>query len=219
MNTHTVRGALAPALLGLLALIPAPLRGQEADAGTLVIRAGGRDVGAETFRVAPDGSGSRITSRTSYSAAPPLLTLEVNVVRRTGEVAFQLDRRRGDGGAQVYAVQRRGRVTIRRVARGAEEASELPGPGDLVLLADSVLGPLLQLVPLATATPRSVAALFPESGRRVSFRVQRLTEPGGRGTTIRMSGALEGEVHLGDRGEVLRISLPTLQVEAHRSPD
>jgi len=176
-------------------------------------------VGAESFRVTPDGSTSRITSRTSYSATPPLLTLEVNVVRQAGEVAFQLDRRQGDTGGQVYAVQRRGRVTIRRVARGAEEASELPGSGDLVLLADSVLGPLLQLIPLATTTPRTVAALYPESGRRVSFRVQRLTGPGGRGATIRMSGSLEGEIHLGDGGEVLRISLPSLGIEAQRSPN
>ncbi len=218
MRFTTARDLLATALPVLLMLSAAPLHGQGTRAGTLVIRHGNRDIGAESFRVAPDGSGSRITSRTSYSATPPLLTLEVNVVQSNGEGAFQLDRRRGDSGAQVYAVQRRNRVTIRRVARGAEEATELPGSGDLLLLADSVFGPLMQLIPLATPTPRTVAALFPESGRRISFQVQRLPGPGQRGTLIRMSGMLEGEIQLGDGGEVLRISLPALQLEAHRGP-
>lgn len=218
MKPSTRQGLQGTVLLGLLALPAASLHGQAAEGGTLVIREGGRDVGAETFRVTPAGTGHRITSRASYSAAPPLLTLEVNVVQQAGEVAFQMDRRQGDSGSQVFAVQRRNRITIRRVARGAEQASELPGSGDLLLLADSVFGPLLQVVPLAAAAPRTVAALFPESGRRVSFRVQRLPGPGQRGAIIRLSGSLEGEIHLGDDGEVRRISLPAWRLEAHRSP-
>lgn len=218
MKPSTARALLGSVLPLLLLASPAPLQGQGASAGTLVIRQGTRDIGAESFRITPDGAGRKIASRTSYSAAPPLLTLEVNVVVQNGEVAFQLDRRRGDSGAQVYAVQRRNRVTIRRVGRGAEEASELPGSGDLLLLADSVFGPLMQLIPLATATPRTVTALFPESGRRISFRVQRLAGPDQRGSVIRMTGMLEGEMHLGNDGELLRILLPALQLEAHRSP-
>jgi hypothetical protein len=218
MKSFTARARLGSVLPLLLFAAIAPLHGQEAGAGTLVIRQGSREIGAESFRITPDGAGRKIASRTSYSATPPLLTLEVTVVVQGGEVAFQLDRRQGDAGAQVYAVQRRNRVTIRRVARGAEEASELPGSGDLLLLADSVFGPLLQLIPLATATPRVITALFPESGRRISFRVQRLGGGDQRGSVIRMSGMLEGEMHLGNDGEVLRILLPALQLEAHRSP-
>ncbi len=218
MKSSTTGNLLGKVLPLSLMLAASPLHGQEAIAGTLVIRQGSRDIGAESFRVTPSAAGSKITSRTSYSATPPLLTLEVNVVQQNGEVAFQLDRRRGDSGAQIYAVQRRNRVTIRRVARGAEEASELPGSADLLLLADSVFGPLLQLIPLASGTPRTVAALFPESGRRISFRVERLNKPGQGGSLIRLSGMLEGEIHLDDDGKVVRISLPALQLQAYRSP-
>lgn len=217
MKPFTSQVPFGKLFLGLLALTSSPLPGQQADAGTLVIREGGRDIGAETFRLAPDGGGSKITSRVSYSGTPPLLTVEVTLVQHPGEVAFQLDRRRGATVGQVYAVQRRNRVTVRRVDRGAEEATELPGSADLVLLADSLFGPLLQLIPHATTEPRSVSALYPESGRRISFFVARHPATGQRGEIIRLSGGLEGEIQLGNGGEVLHISLPALKLEAHRS--
>lgn len=217
MNALKSQVPLAKLFLGFLALTPSPLPGQQADAGTLMIKEGGRDIGAETFRLAPDGRGSKITSRVSYSGTPPLLTVEVTLVQQPGETAFQLDRRRGETVGQVYAVQRRNRVTVRRVDRGAEEASELPGSADLVLLADSLFGPLLQLIPLATTEPRSISALYPESGRRISIFVARRPATGKGGDVIRLSGDLEGEIQLGNGGEVLRISLPALRLEAHRS--
>jgi len=217
MKSPTALIPLASVGLGLLALATAPLSAQGTDAGSFLIRQGGRDIGTETFRVTPEGAGTRITSRTTYSASPPLLVLDINVVRQAGEGAFQLDRRRGAAGSQVYAAQRRNRVTIRRVDRGAEQASELPGSPGLILLADSTFGPLLQLIPLATAEPRTISALFPESGRRVSFMLERSPAPGSQGALIRLSGELEGEMWLGSRDEVLRISLPALRLEAHRS--
>lgn len=208
---------LGKLILGFLALTSSPVSGQQEDAGTLVIREGGRDIGAETFRLVPDGGGRKITSKVSYTGVSPLLTVEVTLVQHPGEVAFQLDRRRGPTVSQVYAVQRRNRVTVRRVDRGAEEASELPGSADLVLLADSLFGPLLQLIPIATSEPRSVSALYPESGRRISFVVARRPATGQRGEVIHLSGGLEGEIQLGNGGEILRISLPALKLEAHRS--
>lgn len=215
--TPRVRRTAAGVGLGLLALTTARLSGQEADAGSFLIRQGGRDVGSETFRISPDGAGTKITSRTTYSAAAPVTVLDVSVVRQAGEVAFQLDRRRGSAGSQVYAAQRRNRVTIRRVDRGAEQASELPGAPGLILLADSTFGPLLQLIPLATTEPRTISALFPESGRRVAFRLVRGPAPGNQGVLIRLSGELEADILLGIRDEILRISLPALGLEAHRS--
>ena len=196
-------------LLALLALaIPLAAQGER---GTFVILSGGRAVGTERWEVQPDGGATRATSTVSYLLTP-LLALEVNAVYGATDQALQVTRRQGDASAQTFAVQQRNRVTVRRVAPAGEKASEFPGGPDVVLLADSAFAPLLRLVPLAGATPRTVKLLYPESGRRGQVRLDRQAGPGS--TLIRLSGALEGEIEVGRGGEVLRISLPALGLEA-----
>lgn len=209
--------ASLPALLLGAALVgshPPPLEAQ-VDEGTLVIYAGARRVGAEQFQAGPDGGGTKLTSKVSYLRAPQL-SLELSVVYHDRESAFQSDRRCGGSPRQVYAVQQRNRVTIRRIDAGGEQASELPGSPDLVLLADSAFSPYLRLIPLAAGGPRTLKGLFPESGRRVSFQVERRAAASGSGIQIRLLGDLEGEILLGADDEVLRISLPALGLEARR---
>lgn len=212
----TIRARRTPILL-LAASLLAPVLplAAQGDQGTFVILSGGRAVGAERWEVRPEAAGTRTTSTVSYLLTP-LLALEVSAVYGTSDQALQVTRRQGEASAQTFAVQQRNRVTVRRVAPGGEKASEFPGGPDVVLLADSVFAPLLRLLPLATPTPRTVRVLYPETGRRGQVRLERQARPGG--ALIRLGGALEGEIELGRGGEVLRISLPALGLEARPDP-
>jgi hypothetical protein len=211
----------------LFALFPAlgagRLDAQVADEGTLVIRAGAQEVGTESFRVTSGEAGLRITTKATYGSARPPLELVASLERTapSGDLAFQLEHRGGRAGSQVYAVQKRNRLTIRRVERGGEQASEAPGGSGIVLLADSVFALYLQVLPGALEGGRTFAAVLPQTGRRVSFSmsVRRLPSAETGGTLLRLSGGLEGEIALGNRGELLRITLPGLGLEAVRKRD
>lgn len=204
---------LAVAVTLVLAGPPAILA-QASDAGVLVIRAGDRDVGTENFTVVAD-SGLRITSKTLFTTRPAV-ELTASMDQRSGpSIAFQLERRVGSEGAQVYAVQKRNRITIRRVGRGAEQASEVPGGPRTILLADSVFALYLQVVPYATEAGQSLTALFPQGARRVTLSAQRVPD-GTSGTIVRLTGGIEGEIFLGNDEKVQRISLPALSLVAAR---
>ena len=209
------------ALLTLSLLGPvSPVAAQAVDEGTLVIRSGGREIGTERFRVSYGDAGLRIVAKATMVASRPAeFNITLERTDTTGELAFQLERHGAGGGGQIYAVQKRNKLTIRRVERSGEQASESPGGSNLVLLADSVFAPYLQILPLANESGRSITAVFPLTARRVqaTAKVQPSTSAGG--TLIRLSGGLEGEIALGNRGELLRISLPALGLEAVRKRD
>lgn len=206
---------LLSALVLLVAAAPAPAAAQVSDTGVFQIRLGDREVGTENFSVVAD-SGVRITSRTTYVGVRPPVELTASLDRpKASGMAFQLERKAGTSSGQVYAIQKRNRITVRRVDRGAEQASELPVEPRMVLLADSVFALYMQLVPLATETGQSVSALFPQGARRVAFTAQRLPR-GDTGSVIRLTGGVEAEIELGNDGQVQRISLPALRLEAIR---
>jgi hypothetical protein len=201
--------------LVLLALLPGSGGAQATETGTFQVRAGTRDVGIENFTITAD-SGLRITTTTSYAGARPAVELTASLVRNdASSAAFQLERKAGTRSGQVYAVQKRNRITVRRVGRDAEQASELPGGPRTVLLADSVFALYLQIVPLATETGQSLTALFPSGPRRVTLTAQRVAN-GSAGALIRLSGGVEAEIELGNDDQVQRISLPALRLEAVR---
>jgi hypothetical protein len=210
---------LRPLVVLSAALFAGPLDAQVADEGTLVVRAGAREVGTESFRVTSGEAGLRITTKATYAGTRPPLELVASLERGPGgDQAFQLEHR-GRTGSQVYAVLKRNRLTIRRVERGGEQASEAPGGGGIVLLADSVFALYLQLLPVAPDSGRTLTAVFPHGGRRVSFSIQRLPAAESGGTLLRLSGGLEGEIAIGNRGELLRITLPAQGLEALRKRD
>jgi hypothetical protein len=188
---------------------------QGVDQGTLIIRAGVREVGTETYRIVADSGSLRITARTVYGTRAADFTSTVE--RGSGaEAAFQLDSRGGARDGQLYAVQKRNRITVRRVEKGAEQASELPGEPRTALLADSVFSILYQLAWLATESGQ-VSALYPQGNRRLTLAVERSNSA--QGTLIRFRNGLDGEIELGNRGQVLRIHLPSLGLEAVRKPE
>jgi hypothetical protein len=211
---------LRPLLVLCSALVAGPLDAQVADEGSLIIRAGAREVGTESFRVTSGEAGLRITARATYAGNRPPLELVASLERNPGgDLAFQLEHRGGGAGSQVYAVQKRNRLTIRRVERGGEQASEAPGGSGIVLLADSVFALYLQLLPVAPDAGRALTAVLPYTGRRVSVHIRRLPSGESGGTLLRLSGGLEAEIALGNRGELLRITLPSLGLEALRKRD
>lgn len=208
-------GAVAGVAAFLLWAGPSGVAAQSLDQGTLLLRAGVREIGAESFRIVADSGSLRITARTTYGAraAEFATTLERT---RGAEAAFQLDYRGGVRDGQLYAVQKRNRITVRRVEKGVEQASELPGTPRTALMADSVFSILYQLAWLA---PQSgpVMVLYPQGNRRLSLTVERSTSA--QGTLIRFKDGLDGEIELGNRGQVLRIHLPSLGLEAVRKPE
>jgi hypothetical protein len=207
------------ALLGL-ALLTSPAEAQVADQGTMVIRAGSQEIGVETFQVTPSASGIRVIARAAYLSPKPGIELTATLDRiGEREGAFQLGRKAGLASAEVYAVLKPSRLTIRRVERGTEQASESPGGPGLVLLADSVFSLYLQVVPLATDAGRALIAVLPQTAHRISFTAQRLPAPHPGGSLIRLSGGLEGVIELGSGGELVRVSLPSLGLEATRKRD
>lgn len=211
---------LRPLVVLFPALVVGPLDAQVADEGTLVIYAGTKEVGTESFRVTSGDAGLRITAKATYSGSRPPVELVASLERTpAGDLAFQLEHRGGQAGSQVYAVQKRNRLTIRRVERGGEQASEAPGGGGIVLLADSIFALYLQLLPVVPDAGRTLTAVLPHSGQRVSFSIRRLPSAEAGGTLVRLSGGLEGEIALGNRGELLRITLPSLGLVALRKRD
>ncbi len=208
----SLRFALAAATLSLT--LPAIGAAQVSDEGVLQVRSGDRDVGSEHFTVTT-ADGLRITTRTTFDSRPPVeLTASLNRQEGAG-LAFQLDRRGGQAGAQIYAVQKHNRITIRRIERGAEQASEVPAGPRTVLLADSVFALYLQIIPYATETGQSVSILFPHGARRATISAQRVPH-GAEGTIISLTGDLDAEILLGNDDKVQRISLPALRLVAAR---
>jgi hypothetical protein len=193
-----------------------PAGAQVADRGVLIIRQGQQEIGAERFATGGRAPGDSISANASYPALRPVTELSLNLVRGPKTTGWQLARFGPGGSAQIFAVLSRSRLILRVVERGAERASEMPGSPATVLLADSLFAPYLQIVPLAGDTPRSLSAVFPQSGSRVSFTATRVTDS--TGTRIRLEGGLQGIIELGDKGELLRISLPAKALEASRKP-
>lgn len=199
----------------LLGLGPTCLAAQLLDQGTLLIRSGVREVGSESFRIVADSGSLRITARTIYGAraAEFASTLERT---RGADAAFQLDWHGGLHGGQLYTVLTRNRITVRRVEKGEEQASELPGSPRTALFADSVFSLLYQLVWL-DSQGGPAAALYPQGNRRVGLTVERSVTA--QGLLVRFGNGLAGEMELGNRGQLLRIHLPSLGLEAVRKPE
>lgn len=191
------------------------LDAQVLDQGTLLIRAGVREVGAETFRIVSDSGQLRITTRTTFGARAAEFSTALERTR-AADAAFQLDWISGGRSGQLYAVQKRNRVTVRRVEKGAEQASELPTTPRTAFVADSVFAVLYQFAWLAPQGG-TFPALIPIGNRRLSVTVERSASA--QGTLIRLRDGLTGEIEIGNAGQILRIHLPNLGLEAVRKPE
>jgi len=183
----------------------------------MAIRIGGVEAGIEKFSVVPTAGGMRIVSDVTFAASKPPLEFSLSLERSSPtDFAFQF-RRSAAPSAQFFAILGKGRLTLRRIEVGTEQASESRGTPDLVPLADSTVAPLLQLVPVTGEPERTVTGVFPQGGRRV--RIIAVRSNGTDGTArITLTGGLEGVLDLAPDGTLLRVALPGLQLEAARLP-
>jgi hypothetical protein len=214
---HTRLSHSVAAALWAVCSAATPAVAQVADRGVLVIRQGEREIGTERFETGGRAPGDSVNAKASYPALHPVTELTLTVVRGPSTTGWQLARSGPGESEQVFAVLTRNRLILRLVERGTERASELPANPATVLLADSLFAPYLQIVPLAGDAPRSLTAVFPQSGNRVSFTATGAADSSG--TLIRLEGGLQGTIELGARGELLRISLPSRALEARRKPN
>jgi hypothetical protein len=215
MLTSSLRSVcLTVALLGAAPSV-GPIAAQTTDAGALLVRIHGREAGTESFSVTTTATGITISSHMVFTGSRPAPEFTASLDRASGEeFAFQLDTRGPAGGGQTYAVQKRNRLTVRRVARGVEQATELPGGATVIVLADSVFTPYMQAAVLATEAGRALTAVLLPDARRVAFTASRSASADG--STIRLTGGVVAEIQLGNAGELLRISLPGSGAEAVR---
>jgi len=203
--------------LTLVWMLAAPLAvgAQARDEGVLELRFAGAEAGRERFDIVPTAGGFRLTSELTLSAARPPLQFAMSVDRSSpGDFAFQFRRSAGPS-AQYFAILGRNRLTLRRIEIGTEYATESRGTPDMVPLADSMVAPLLQLVPPPGETERRSMAIYPQGNRRVRVLATRSIDSDGS-VRVTLSGGLEGVLILTPEGTIRRASLPGLRLEAER---
>lgn len=214
MNRQPAHLSYALSVMWLLA-VPPVAGAQVHDQGVMEIRIGGADAGLEEFSVVPIAGGVRIISEVTFTAARPPLKFELSLERSSpADFALQF-RRNAAPPAQYFVILGKGRLTVRHIEVGTEHATESRGTPDMVPLADSMVAPLLQLVPMPGKTERTVMALFLQGNRRVRIVAVRSTEVDGS-TRITLSGGLEGVLLLAPDGTLRRVSLPAFGLEAER---
>ena len=195
---------------------------QTLDQGTLVIKQGGREIGREEFVVRSGrtggAQGTTLVTRGRFPAVAPALSQEATVERKgDGSFANILVTREQGSVVGRYIAE----VTPRNVLRihasttgGSEEVREYPGVPRLIGLADSAYALYAAVVPLATAEGQVITAVFPENGRRASFTARR--GDAGSGSSIVMSGEINGTIWLDASGHILRLEFPSAGLEAVR---
>ncbi|MGH7703284.1 MAG: hypothetical protein ACREMO_09335 [Gemmatimonadales bacterium] len=212
-----------------LGLFPATaLWPQVADQGTLIIRLSGHEIGREDFRVQPArqgrASGDSLITTARYPEVRPQAELRAALERSSSAgFSFHLDLLVPQGASQIYASGGRNRVTVRSVARGSETGREYPGGSPLVILDDSLFALFLPAADLATEAGQRITAIYPRTGRRLTFLARR------RGPTARVgeadliliqfTGDLEGSLYLDAQGRLARVVFPGTATEATRVPN
>ena len=194
-----------------------------ADQGTIIVRVGGKEIGRETFTFRPTASNKSgadslfMTARYPESNPETILTAGYQRSPITG-LALQLDFRSPQGARQVYAATVRGRIAVRSVTPGSESAKEFPSGPKVVILDDSLFTLFIQPARLATRSGEQLVAIYPRSGRRLSFtaKLEPASGNGGDLTRVVLSGGITGTIYLDSQGRLVKIELPTREITAIR---
>ena len=203
----------AALLMMLLPVLQAD--GQERPLETkLVITQAGQEIGREEFTYRPSRArglpGTTIIAAARYPATGPTTRLAATLERTPDSALakFQLDVESGGAVTVILAAGSGARLIVRTVAKGSESGRELPGGPDVVLLDDQVFSLYSPVAELATATGRSLTAIFPRTGKRASFTARRESgAPGGAGQ-VSLSGDITGTLVTDARGRLERLELP-----------
>lgn len=220
-------------LLGLAAVAGpwirvSTLAAQTGDQAALSIKVGGREIGHENFVIRPGRPGrpvgDSLISVARYPETKPELVVQGVLQQSTSgdPLTFSLDFQDRRQPETVLASVSRNRITLRRVARGAESARELPGGDPIVLLDDSLFATFLPLARLAGDAPRGVTAVYPRTARRATLTISQTAlatgRPDGAMTVIEISGDLVGRLYLDSAGRFVRLEVPARQLEVSRLP-
>lgn len=202
----------------LAAAAAGTLAAQTPDEGTFSVRRGAGETGRETFRLTlqPGGTGATLTARAQFPSISPRRTAALTLDVGPGGEAIQFDYEATDPGGTVRVLGAIAgpRFTIRTAGRGREAAREIPAaPGTLVLDPD-VVTTLLALrggdVPAVT----SHVAILAATGRRLAFRATR--EADGARQRVTLTGDLTGTLLFDANGHLIRVEIPTWELEAVR---
>jgi hypothetical protein len=212
----------------MAAAAPSSMVAQSGDQAVLSIKVAGREIGHETFLIRPARPGrpvgDSIVTVARYPETRPELTVQgVLQLSTTGApLTFALDYQNRRQPETILVSVSKSRVTLRRVARGAESARELPGGDPIVLLDDSLFATYLPLAGLASNGPRTVTAIFPHTTQRAALTVTRtsLTTPRENGaiTVIEFTGDLVGRLYLDSAGRFISLEIPARKLEVSRLP-
>jgi hypothetical protein len=208
--------------------LPGVLAAQEGDQAALSIKEAGREIGHEDFTLRPARPrrpvGDSLIMVARYPETRPLITIQgvLQLSTKGIPLSLSLDYQNGRQGETFLTSVSRTRVTVRRVARGAESARELPGGDPIVLLDDSLFATYLSMVPVATEAPKTVTAIFPRTARRMTLSIKRSTLAAGRAdeaqTAIEFTGDVTGQLLLDSAGHFVKLELPGRQIEVSRLP-
>jgi hypothetical protein len=203
----------AAALCLLLAHQVSPALAQAVAPITLLVTEGGKEIGREEFTLTQGrgrgASGTTLTATAKYPASVPTTRL-LALLERTPESAiakFQLDVESPNGSTVILAAGSGARLVVRTVAKGSESGRELPGGPDVVLLDDEVYSLYATVADLATPAGKRLTAIFPRTGRRVSFTAQR-EGAAGEDRRVILSGDLAGTLVTDAEGRLRSLELP-----------
>ena len=194
---------------------------QTIDEGTFSIRSSGREIGREEFSIQPGRAGaapgSTLISRLRLPTISPTYILESVVERRQDgsfanmQVNYQTGRRTG----RVLAETVRNVLRIHNASGGTEDFREYPAGPNLVALADSAYALLTAVADLASRDGSQITAVYPMSGRRVTFTARREGD-GQKETRIVLAGEIAGTIWLDQSGHMVRMEFPASNLEIVR---
>ncbi len=205
----------AAALCLLLAHQAYPALAQAPGPVNLIVTQDGKEIGRESFTLAPGrgrgAPGTTLSATARYPATAPTTRLTA-LLERTPESAiakFQLDVESPEGTTVILAAGTGARLVVRTVAEGSESGRELPGGPDVVLLDDEVHSLYVAVADLATSGGKRLTAIFPRTGRRAAFTARR--EDGGQAgrRRVALTGDIAGTLVTDAEGRLHRLELPT----------
>jgi hypothetical protein len=202
----------AALLMMLLPVLPAAA--QEPLETKLVVTQDGQEIGREEFTLRPTRGrglpGSTIIAAARYPSINPSTRLAATLERTPDSALakFQLDVESAGAVTVILAAGSGARLIVRTVAKGSESGRELPGGPDVVLLDDAVFSLYHPVAELATPAGRTLTAIFPRTGKRVTFTARRESGAAGGASRVALSGELTGTLVTDGQGRLERLELP-----------
>jgi hypothetical protein len=212
--THPEGAIMRTAALLLMLLPVLPAAAQEPLETKLVVTQGGQETGREEFTLRASRArglpGSTIIAAARYPSTGPTTRLAATLERTPDSALakFQLDVESAGAVTVILAAGSGARLIVRTVAKGSESGRELPGGPDVVLLDDSVFALYQPVAELATASGRTLTAIFPRTGRRATFTARRESGTAGGAGRVVQSGDIAGTLATDAAGRLERLEFP-----------